>query len=273
MGRPPRQKALPRWGGIGCPAFHFGLRAEIASAETARATVTGNANRVNAGNEPELRVGGIPFFIHAAQFDYFRIPPDLWLQSLKRYQELGINTIDLRIPWNWHEPSDAAFDFDGHTNPRRDLRTVLKLITERHLKLTVRPGPIIGDHWRNAGYPPWLLAYSDYKMSAAAIARGEAPQEVELATRDGNAAARKWLANENHMSHARRWLTAVARELAPYNAKNAITITEPGDREGETRATKLPVRSCLSRSMMSLQFALAQIRPTFRAIWLSCEER
>src|SRR5579863_4914608 len=76
---------------------------------------------VIAGNEPELRVGGVPFFIHAAQFDYFRIPPDLWLQSLKRYEELGINTIDLRIPWNWHEPSDGEFDFDGHTNPRRNL--------------------------------------------------------------------------------------------------------------------------------------------------------
>src|SRR5271169_1026643 len=120
---------------------------------------------VSNGHEPELRVGGIPFFIHAAQFDYFRIPPDLWLKSLTRYRELGINTIDLRIPWNWHEPSDGEFDFDGHTNPRRNLRFVLKLIAELHLKLIVRPGPLVGDHWRNAGYPAWLLAYSDYKMS------------------------------------------------------------------------------------------------------------
>src|ERR1700686_1638440 len=46
---------------------------------------------VSNGNEPELRVGGVPFFVHAAQFDYFRIPPDLWLGSLDRYRELGIN--------------------------------------------------------------------------------------------------------------------------------------------------------------------------------------
>jgi len=71
---------------------------------------------------PELRVDGVPFFLHAAQFDYFRIPPDLWFRSLDRYRELGINTIDLRIPWNWHEIGDAEFDFDGHTNPRRNLR-------------------------------------------------------------------------------------------------------------------------------------------------------
>ena len=127
---------------------------------------------VSNGNEPELRVGGVPFFIHAAQFDYFRIPPDLWFRSLDRYRELGINTIDLRIPWNWHEPRDAEFDFDGHTNPRRNLRGLLQLIAEKRLKLIARPGPLIGDQWRNAGYPAWLLAYSDYKMSAAAIEKG-----------------------------------------------------------------------------------------------------
>src|SRR5579864_3967057 len=66
----------------------------------------------NAG-EPELRVDGVPFFVHPAQFDYFRIPADLWFRSLDRYKELGINTIDLRIPWNWHEIRDADFDFDG----------------------------------------------------------------------------------------------------------------------------------------------------------------
>jgi hypothetical protein len=194
---------------------------------------------VNVGNEPELRVGGVPFFIHAAQFDYFRIPPDLWLQSLKRYQELGINTIDLRIPWNWHEPSDGEFDFDGHTNPRRNLGGLLKLIAQTRMKLIVRPGPFIGDHWRNAGYPPWLLAYSEYQMSEPDVEKGLAPPEAELAARDANAAARRLLANELHMTYARRWLTAVAQELAPYSAKTTITITEPGDREGETQDNEI----------------------------------
>jgi len=188
---------------------------------------------VSNGNEPELRVGGIPFFIHAAQFDYFRIPPDMWFRSLSRYHELGINTIDLRIPWNWHEISDGEFDFDGRTNPRRDLRGVLQLIARMRLKLIVRPGPIVGDQWRDNGLPAWLLAHSDYKMSSADIDKGLAPPEAELATRDANAAARSWLANETHMTYARRWLTAVARELAPYSAKNTITIVESGDREGE----------------------------------------
>src|ERR1700737_2172203 len=140
---------------------------------------------VSNGGEPELRVDGLPYFIHAAQFDYFRIPPSLWFRSLDRYRELGINTIDLRIPWNWHEIGDGEFDFDGHTNLRRNLRDLLQLIAEKHLKLIARPGPLIGDQWRNAGYPSWLLGYSDYKMNQSAIEAGLAPADGELATRDG----------------------------------------------------------------------------------------
>jgi len=194
---------------------------------------------VSTAGEPELRVDGVPFFIHAAQFDYFRIPADLWFRSLERYRELGINTIDLRIPWNWHELSDAEFDFDGHTNPRRNLRGLLQLIAEAHLKIVARPGPLIGDHWRNAGYPAWLLRYSDYKMSESDINAGLAPSNAELATRDGDAAARDWLANKTHMTYARRWLTAIARELAPYGSRNTVPVTEPSDREGQTQEKEI----------------------------------
>jgi hypothetical protein len=190
---------------------------------------------VSNANEPELRVDGVPFFIHAAQFDYFRIPADLWFRSLDRYRELGINTIDLRIPWNWHEIHDAEFDFDGHTNPRRNLRGLLQLIAEKRLRLIVRPGPLIGDHWRNAGYPAWLLKYSDYKMAESAIETGIAPLDAELATRDGESAAHNWLASEIHMTYARRWMTALARELIPFNSINTLRINEPGEREGETQ--------------------------------------
>jgi hypothetical protein len=195
---------------------------------------------VSSGGEPELRVGGVPFFVHAAQFDYFRIPHDLWARSLLRYRDLGINTIDVRIPWNWHEPQDGKFDFDGHTNPNRDLRSLLGLIARMRFKLIVRPGPPVGDHWRNAGIPPWILAYSEYGMTAADIQDGVAPPDAQLADRDSNAAARGWLANEIHMSYARRWLTAVASVLAPYSARNMMSIGDPGDPEAEAKEKQIP---------------------------------
>jgi hypothetical protein len=185
---------------------------------------------ISAGGEPELRVDGIPFFLHAAQFDYFRIPPNLWPVSLERYRDLGINTIDLRIPWNWHESSEGTFDFDGHTSPRRDLRGLLRLVTEMRFKLIARPGPLVGNDWRNAGLPFWLLADPSFRMGSSAIDQGAPPPAADLAARDADAAAHEWLANETYMVHAKRWMTAVAKELAPYSAKSLVSLKGSSDR-------------------------------------------
>lgn len=104
---------------------------------------------------PQLEVDGAPFFVHAASFPYFRLPADLWERSLEEYRRLGINTINLSIPWNWHEVSAGEFDFTGRTNPRRDLRGLLRLVAEKELKLIVRPAAQIPG-WKGRGVPDWL---------------------------------------------------------------------------------------------------------------------
>src|ERR1700693_469971 len=112
---------------------------------------------VQHGGYPELQVDGHPFFIYSAAFFYARIPRNLWESSLDRYRELGINTIDIYIPWNWHEPREGEFDFDGHSNPRRDLRVLLQLLARKGFRCIARPGPTILNEWRHGGYPEWLL--------------------------------------------------------------------------------------------------------------------
>jgi hypothetical protein len=181
------------------------------------------AHIVQVAGEPELRVDGVPFFIHAAQFDYFRIPRDLWAQSLDRYRELGINTIDLRIPWNWHELSAGEFDFNGHTNPRRDLHGLLELIARRRLRLIVRPGPVIGDQWRDGGLPDWLPGEAKASADTAAIARpisGNRPDERAV----------------------RRWFNAVAHEIAPYSSRHVVRLQREGPKgEAEVRKVSGPL--------------------------------
>lgn len=132
----------------------------------------------SAGGYPELHVGGKPFFIHAAYFDYFSIPRDLWEQSLDSYHDFAINTIALRIPWNWHEQQEGAFDFDGHSNPRRDLRGLMRLIVDKGFKLIVAPGPVFDSSefsdWRDAGRPDWVVPQnltSDSEKWVAAVAQ------------------------------------------------------------------------------------------------------
>jgi len=174
---------------------------------------------VERGSYPELEVDGKPFFIESAAFFYYRIPRDQWEYLLDRYARLGINTIDIYIPWNWHEPKAGELDFDGRTNLRRDLRALLKMIAERHLRLIARPGPEILNEWRNGGYPDWLLSRPEYKMDSIDILEGRYPPLDGLNAKDAEAAAEGWLANPTHMAETREWLEAVGKELAPYSSR------------------------------------------------------
>jgi len=148
------------------------------------------------GTYPELRVDGEPFFIHSAAFFYYRLPRDLWEASLEAHRSLGINTIDLAIPWNWHELRPGEFDFEGTTNARRDLRGLLKLITEKGFKLIVRPGGAVDREWKNAGLPEWAPA------------------------------------DEAGASAHERWLTAVARVLAPFSGRAGVRVPDRTRKRG-----------------------------------------
>ncbi|HMD03201.1 MAG TPA: amino acid permease, partial [Candidatus Baltobacteraceae bacterium] len=102
---------------------------------------------------PVFTVSGKPFFVYGAAFFYERLPRDRWRPSMEALRGLGINTLDLYVPWNWHELSDGDFDFSGRTSPRRDLREVIRLAREFDFKIILRPGPVIRNEWRNGGYP------------------------------------------------------------------------------------------------------------------------
>jgi beta-galactosidase GanA len=165
---------------------------------------------------PELRVEGKPFFPHSAAFFYSRLPRDQWEKSLQRHAQLGINTLDLYIPWNWHEPEEGQLDFDGHSNPRRDLRGLLQLSFKLGLKLIVRPGPVILNEWKNGGYPDWLLIRPEYKESPQDILEGRYPRLSGLSPSQSEEASRQWLENETHLRYSRKWFLDVMKVLSPY---------------------------------------------------------
>ncbi|MGE0885106.1 MAG: beta-galactosidase [Blastocatellales bacterium] len=178
---------------------------------TVWANEKGSINLVNG--YPQFQIYGKPFFAHSTAFFYNRIPRDEWAASLVKLKEMGINTVDLYIAWNWHEPEEGKLDFDGHSNPRRDVKALMEMTAEMGFAVIVRPGPVILNEWRNGGYPDWLLSRPEYQMNETARLDGHYPPLAGVSSSNSEEASRQWLANETHMRYTRRWFDDVMREV------------------------------------------------------------
>lgn len=177
---------------------------------------------------PIYTVGGKPFFLYGAAFFYERIPRSQWAASLQQYRAMGLNTIDLYVMWNWHEPRDGNFDFTGRTNARRDLQGLLRLIDRDGFKIVLRPGPVIRNEWRNGGYPDWLLTRPQYNMPLRDVLEGRYPAPATLQNKHSDDAAAEWLANATHIRYASRWLRNVLHAVAPWK-RDIIAIALDDD--------------------------------------------
>jgi len=167
---------------------------------------------------PEYWVDGKPFFPYSGTFFYYRLPRDRWVDELLALKALGLNALDVVVLWNWHEPQEGQIDFDGHSNPRRDLRYVLQLAHSLGFKITLRPGPYNTSEWRNGGYPDWLLRRPEYQMSEQAILEGRFPRWSALQYEHSDQAAAEWLKNQTHLNHTRRYFQEVLGVAAPFFA-------------------------------------------------------
>ncbi|MEW1718169.1 glycoside hydrolase family 35 protein [Streptomyces sp. NPDC093109] len=117
----------------------------IGAVGTATAALTWRAGRVYRH--------GVPHRVLSGALHYFRVHPGLWRDRIRRLADLGLNTVDTYVPWNFHQPrEDMAPRFDGWRDVERFIRTV----GEEGLDVIVRPGPYICAEWSNGGLPSWL---------------------------------------------------------------------------------------------------------------------
>ena len=100
---------------------------------------------------------GKPVFLNSGEIHYFRIKHHLWDTHLTAAKEAGLMAVSSYIPWDWHEPEEGTFDFDGNTIAERDLNGWLNKCKEYGLKAIVKPGPYILAEYRGAGLPDWFL--------------------------------------------------------------------------------------------------------------------
>ncbi|MFJ8112341.1 glycoside hydrolase family 35 protein [Streptomyces sp. NPDC096132] len=125
----------------------------ISPAHTTTDAATGAATGALTWRGGRLYRHGVPHRILSGALHYFRVHPDLWRDRIRRLADLGLNTVDTYVPWNFHQPREGeAPRFDGWRDVERFLRTV----GEEGLDAVVRPGPYICAEWSNGGLPSWL---------------------------------------------------------------------------------------------------------------------
>ena len=102
-----------------------------------------------------------PFRIMSGSLHYFRIPYDEWADRLVNIKAMGLNTVDVYIPWNLHEPSPGNFNFDAE---EIQFTSFLDLLTTFELYAIIRPGPYICAELDLGGLPSWLLRDKNMKL-------------------------------------------------------------------------------------------------------------
>ena len=167
---------------------------------------------------PEYWVDGKPFFPHCGSFFYYRLPRDRWGEEMLALKAMGLNSLDVVPLWNWHEPEEGQVDFDGHANPRSDLKYLFHLAESLGFKLDVRPGPYNTSEWRHGGYPGWLLRRPEYRMSEQAVLEGRFPRWSALQYEHSDEAAAEWLKNDTHLKYTRKYFRDVLGIAAPFFA-------------------------------------------------------
>ena len=104
-------------------------------------------------NDQFIDINGKPMLLYSASFHYARTPPEHWQDVLDRLKAMGANAIQTYIPWNFHEGTEGAFNFEGD----RDLAHFLSLVKSTGLHALVRMGPYICGEWDFGGLPAWLI--------------------------------------------------------------------------------------------------------------------
>ncbi|MCU6712631.1 beta-galactosidase [Paenibacillus sp. J5C_2022] len=102
----------------------------------------------------QMMLDGKPIRLIAGAIHYFRVVPEYWEDRLRKLKACGFNTVETYVPWNFHEPKEGQFQFEGMA----DLEGFIRTAGELGLYVIVRPSPYICAEWEFGGLPAWLLA-------------------------------------------------------------------------------------------------------------------
>ena len=101
-----------------------------------------------------------PLQIISGSIHYFRVVPEYWRDRLEKLKNMGCNTVETYIPWNFHEEKKGSYNWEGIHNVFK----FIEIAQELGLYIIIRPSPYICAEWEWGGLPAWLLAEPGMKL-------------------------------------------------------------------------------------------------------------
>ena len=187
----------------GAPAEVIAPSAGAAPRE--REYVDPRSNRL-AAREGRYELDGRPTLLRSAELQYFRVPAEQWAESIDKLRAAGCNAIASYIPWSWHEPTRASYDFTGRTDPRRNVTRFLELVRGAGMVFLARPGPFIYAEYQGFGYPDWLSDLIPDALCQRPNGKPVVAAHYRLFS----------LQHPSYLAEVRRWYGAVAGLLRPF---------------------------------------------------------
>ncbi|HEY4105497.1 MAG TPA: beta-galactosidase [Polyangiaceae bacterium] len=170
------------------------------------ADITGPNQRVSLSPRG-LLLGDREVPLISGSIHYFRLDPREWLAALSALQSLGIEIVDIYLPWGVHEQVDGSFDF-GIKEPRLDVVRFLRQARDLGMLAIVRPGPHINAELTFFGIPERVIWNPDCQ------ARSPHGKPVVLPVPPLAFPVPSY-ASEAFLEESDRWLGAVGEQLAP----------------------------------------------------------
>lgn len=108
-----------------------------------------------------------PIFVTSADYPYYRDDPGNWDDRLKKIKAAGIDVVTFYTPWRHHMlkiRNKRIVDFDGKTQPNRNVKLFVKLCAKNGLWMVVKPGPFIHAETTCGGLPNWASSEEDSRI-------------------------------------------------------------------------------------------------------------
>jgi beta-galactosidase len=145
--------------------------------------------------------------------DYWRLDRADWQACLAATRKLGVQVVQVAIPWSVHERTAGKHDFGKH----RDLAVFLDQVNEDGLHAVVCPGPLLGGELTGAGIPARVLERAELH----ALTARDTPAWIPMAPRMMPLPS---FAARGFQDEVRAWFAAAGALVAPRLAPGGPVI-------------------------------------------------